>query len=298
MKARVGKLLPIVALALLGFLLFSLISNAATLADEASSGGATLDSAPAPCRERLPDIVFLGVGPGPFELPNGYETFIVKRLPFTFVLAAGEADATGKVVYVAAERERVWACAGDCDLPAVYHTAFEVGTFQAGTIITLVVIDDDVDERVNWWAADDPLQPYRFIEEQGMVQYLTFEVPFAAMWYYYAVDSIGIAATCVVPVTPTPTATATVTPTATPTETPSPTPTATHTPSATPTETPSPTPTATQTPTVTPTATPLPTPTPTATPLISPTEVPTSLDPTEEPALPAETVLYLPLVAR
>lgn len=289
MKTRLGRMSPIVALALLGFfLVFSLVSNAATLSDDTPFGGSTLDNVPATCREHLPDIVFLGAGPGPFELPEGYETFIVKRLPFTFVLETGESSDTGEVVYVADERERVWACAGKCDLPAVYHAAFEVGTFQAGTIITLVVIDDDVDERVNWWAADDPTQPYAFVEEQGMVQYLTFEAPFAATWYYYAADSIGIAATCVVPVTPTPPPTATHTPTATPTDTPPPTATATHTP--TPTETP------TETPTDTPPPTPI-TPTETESPLL-PTQEPTSLDPTEEPALPANSVLYLPLVAR
>jgi hypothetical protein len=295
MKASLRRISPVVALTLLGFLLlFSFASNAATLADDTPFGGSTLDNTLALCRERLPDIVFLGEGPGPFQLPDGYEIFIVKRLPFTFVLEAGEADATGEVIYVAAAQERVWACAGECSLPAIYHAAFEVGTFQAGTIITLVVIDDDVDERVNWWAADDPAQPYLLVEEQGMVQYLTFEVPFAATWYYYAADSIGIAATCVVPVTPTPTATATWTPTATPTDTPTATPTSTHTPTATPTDTP--TATATATATATPTATPTDTPTPT--PFVAPTEVPTSLDPTAEPALPAQSILYLPLVSR
>jgi hypothetical protein len=187
--------------------------------------------------------------------------FIVKRLPFTFVLEQGEQNDNGQFVYQAAAKERVWACAGNCRLPAVYHAEYPIGTFDAGTTLNLVVIDDDQDERRNWWAANDPAVPYQIVDDQQMVEYLSFTVPFTATWYYYAADSIGVAATCVEATTLTPTQT--------------PTPTSTATPSATPTEP------------ATPTATPIP-------PL--PPEPPTALDPTEEPSLSSPSSVYLPLM--
>ncbi|HMN31125.1 MAG TPA: hypothetical protein PKE45_23430 [Caldilineaceae bacterium] len=291
---KFAKKSPVVALSFLGLLLLFSVFDMPTVRSEAAPAGeSTLNNATVALPDDLPDIQYLGAGPNTFVLPSGYQTFIVKRLPFRFVLEAGKSTGNGQVVYQAADRERVWACAGSCNLPAVYHAGYSLGALEAGTTVYMVVIDDDVDTRINWWAANDPLQPYAYQENQAMVEYLTFDVPFAATWYYYAFDSIGIMATHVVPATPTPTATPTNTPTATPTNTPSPTLTETSTPTATPTDTPTvtPTDTATMTPTATETSTP--TDTPTATP--GPPWPPTGLTPTEEPAV-STNLLYLPLV--
>lgn len=266
-----------------------------------------------PCADGLPTVKFLGVGPGAFTLEAGFEKFIVKRLdPFRFVLESGTMNNQGERTYIAQETERVWVCDGNCVLPAVYHDAYMIGTFQVGQTIKLVVIDDDIDQRKNYFAVADPLIPYQIIEEQAMVQNLTFDIPQPGMWYYYAEDSIGIAATCIEPTTPTPTLTPTPTPTLTPTPTPSAT--ATTVPTETPTTTPTATPVATatiaptETPTATPTATPTPTITPTATLQVLPTTVvvtvtptlkpPTAEEPVDEPVAPGGGLIYLPLVAR
>lgn len=233
------------------------------------------------CSASLPTIVWLGEGATTYTRPSASDTFIVKRQPFEFHLIQGTDNGQGQFVYQASQNERVWSCQGDCQLPAIYHDAYQIGDYGPGWRIQLVVIDDDGpaqnnDQRKNWWAANNPLTPYLVVEEQQMVEYLTFDVPFAAAWYYYAADSIGIAKTCIAPV-PTPTPTPTETPTATPTPietaTTPPTPTATETPVEKPTETP--TATLTSTPTATPTATivvlPEETPTATFTPVIPPT---------------------------
>jgi hypothetical protein len=231
------------------------------------------------CENTLPTIEWLGEGADTYTLTDEFDTFIVKRLPFEFYLEAGP-------TYQAASGERVWQCSGDCQLPAVYHDAYALGNLQAGTRVNLVVIDDDVDDRLNYWALNNPQTPYQIVDEQAMVEYLTYDIPESGDWYYYASDSIGIAATCFEPSPPTPTPTNTPTLTATPTFTPSATPTAT--PSSTPTATPSPsaTPTATPTTIVTePPETPTPsaTPSPTATPPVRPT---TGVTPTVTPRVP------------
>lgn len=249
------------------------------------------------CRTQLPAVRWLGQGPGDFTLAEGDETFIVKRLPFAFFLEPGEVNAEGQLVYHAANKERVWACAGECDLPAVYHAAYEIGDFGPGWALSLVVIDDDIDDRLNYWAENDPAVSYLIVQEQAMVEYLRLVVPRQATWFYYAVDSIGVVAMCAEQTTPTATLTTTPTlpdtptPTLTATFTPPDTPTPTFTATATAVDTPSPTATATLAPT------PTDTPTATATPVPpEPPEPPTALDPTEEPAVQSW-IIYLPLLA-
>jgi hypothetical protein len=226
------------------------------------------------CSESLPDVEYRGEGAGEYPLGDGFEVFIVKRRdPFRFLIQDGTLNSEGQVVYNAREDERVWACAGNCELPAIYHDAFALGDLSVGTTVNLLVIDDDIDDRLNWWAANDPETPYLIVQEQQLVEYLTFDIPFDAAWYYYAADSIGIVATCIEPTIPTPTPTDTETPVP-PTDTPTATPTAT----ATSTDTPTATPTATSTgePTATPTDTPTATPTDTETPVPPETGTPTA----------------------
>lgn len=244
---------------------------------------------PAPsCDARLPTIKFLGDGPGTFTMEDGFETFIVKRVrPFRFTLESGDVNDQGKRTYTVAARERIWICDKNCELPAVYEDFYPIGNFQPGQTINLVVIDDDDDARLNYLAVDDPLTPYQVVEEQGMVQYVTFDVPQAGAWYYYAADSIGIASVCIEatptatasPGTPTATDTVTQTPTATAspatpaaTDTATQTPTAPATPTGTSTSTPTP-PIDTDTPTPTPISLPTGEGTPTPTPVVPPTAI-------------------------
>ncbi|MEZ4665038.1 MAG: hypothetical protein R2911_46525 [Caldilineaceae bacterium] len=232
------------------------------------------------CVNSLPTAVYLGEYPGTYALPDGYLGFVVKRHnPFRFDLEAGETH-TGVTQYTTAARERVWACKGECNFTAFKYVPIDFGELTAGTQIALVVIDDDGpaqdnDQRYDWWAIDDPMQPYLIIEDQQMVENLSFTVPSNGHWYFYAADSIGLITRCVEPPTPTPTETPTELPTATATITPTSTLTPTNTPTDTPTpvDTPTETPTATHTPVVLPTAA-------TATPTPIPTGVhpPTAVD--------------------
>lgn len=205
------------------------------------------------CREELPQLEYLGNDTALYTLPDGFDYFIVKRnSPFSFDVLPGP-------TYDNAAGRRLWACQdGSCQLPAVYHDAVDLGHFDAGATVSLAIIDDDIDDRVNYWAVDDPSAPYQTQEQQGMVVYTSLTVPAAGNWYYYASDSIGLYVTCAQPPTPQPTPTQTTEPpgpegTPTPTEIP-PTvpPTATLAPPATPTiEPPTPTVTATASPTAT-----------------------------------------------
>lgn len=249
-----------------------------------------LTDPPPTCNADLPEILWLGEGVGAYTLEEPYQKFIVKRRPFHFDVEEGVATVDGAVIYEAAPKERVWACAGDCELPALYQEAIWLGYFTPGWQLHLVVIDDDVetgeDARINWWAVDDPMVPKLEVTQQAMVEYLTFDVPDAGDWYFYAEDSIGLALACLAP--PTVTATPTLAPTVTdtPTAVPTVTPTVTFTPTAT--ETPLPTATPTETPTATMTVTS----TATATPPVLPTIGTATPTPTVRPPTALQFVYY------
>lgn len=244
------------------------------------------------CADTLPEVTYLGEYPGEYELPEGYETFIVKRRnPFRFDNEAGVSQ-NGQQVYTTSDRERVWACAGECTFAAYKYAPVDFGPLSAGQQIEIIVLDDDGleqgdDQRRNWWAANDPLNQYDIIEDQQLTEFLSFTVPFDANWYFYVADSVGIVTECVEPLpTPTPTQTATPVPTETQTAVPTATetvaPTVTATPTATNTATATSTAPATNTPTATSTATATQTPTATPTEPVGPTATPTNT-PTSTP---------------
>lgn len=273
----------------------------------------------------LPAVEFLGEGPGAYTAPAGYNQLIVKKFsPFRFEVLAGTSYTSTRR---AAPPERVWACEGNCALPAVYHDVVDFGYQDQGARFDVVVIDDDTDNRLNYWAVDDPAVPVAWLSAQGLVQSATYTTPVAGNWYLYAADSIGLVQPCVNPPEPTPpdapqppvetpTASATATlvesSTLTPTATPSPVETATEaaTPTpgetivddpftATPTNTPGAVLTLTATPSATattaeqPTASPTPqgiTPPPTA------TQAPTGLGDGPEPT--AMLKVFLPVIDR
>ncbi len=231
----------------------------------------------------LPEIVFLGDG-GSYTVPPGYN-FIVKRLgPFRFVWEPGP-------TYSGPATERIWRSFGtDGAPPALYHDEAILDTVEAGCVVGYVVLDDDIDGRINYFRVNGNIV-HTLVE--GMVSQGQFVVPEDGVLSYDANDSSGLYIDyCISQDTPTPTATETALPTDTPTATPTATATisATATVSITSTMTPTATGTAV-TPTPTPTdSTPTPSLTPTATDTLvtptmtrSPVEITETPTPTKEP---------------
>ena len=232
---------------------------------------------------QLPSIVYLGTS-GTFTIPPDQE-FVVKRLgPFRF-------DLEFPPSYTVGANERVWQAQGVSEAPpAIYHEPAVIDTVPEGCVVEFLVIDDDLDDRINYFR----INGVRFYTEvEGMVTGGQFVVPEAGVLSYEANDSVGGWINyCLQEETPTPTDTATSTPrptetnTATPTTTPEITATATpdqtNTPTATPDASVTVTATATQTATATATFT---TPTPTATPTstMEPTDTPSTVEPTPTP---------------
>ncbi len=214
---------------------------------------------------QIPQITFLGTGPGTFEVPPGYEFIVKFRGENTYTVAPGP---TVEATY----KERVWQVE---DVPATGYAIYEdiiiLGSVDPGCQVEYVQIDDDVDDRRNGFFINGELV---HVTEQGMVSYGGFVAETAGELSFGAEDSVGLIYNICAEVQPSPTPTSTDTPVATetPTNTPEP-PTETPT-GEPPTETPTGDP-----PTETPTGDP-PTETPTGDP---PTETPTGMPPTETP---------------
>lgn len=225
----------------------------------------------------LPEVVYLGEGPGTFEIDPSYY-FIVKHRPFTLEFIQGP-------TYAAGDRERVWSATfvpeGGVQL---YDELHIFGVVEAGCLVEYGQIDDDVDDRINRFFLNGNM-----IHEvvQGLVSYGSFVVPGAGELTFFAEDSVGMAilvcesvatptATALPTETPTATAEATVILTPTPQVTATLTITASPTVGSSPTASPSPTVGPSLTPTQTPDGGPLETPTATATTLPSATSTATA----------------------
>lgn len=223
----------------------------------------------------VPALAFLGEG-GSYSVGEGYNFIVKARHPFRFVFMPGPE-------YTAREGERVWSVLGDVEAPAPDHQVTRiVGPVQKDCVIDFATIDDDEDNRVNFFKLDGNII---YTMGQGMTTRGRFVIPHDGVLSYEAMDSVGVFVNvCETKVTPTPTMTLTPTATLEPTFTPTPTltPTIPITPTATITGT------VTATPVFTPTVTSTPVPvTPTAQPdIATPTPSP-SPTPTREPRLPA-----------
>lgn len=224
----------------------------------------------------VPALAYLGEG-GTFSVGEGYNFIVKTRHPFRFMFMPGPE-------YTAQEGERVWSVLGNVEAPAPDHAVTRiVGPVQKDCQVDFATIDDDEDERINYFKLDGAII---YTMGQGMTTRGRFIIPVDGVLTYEAADSIGMFInTCSKKITPTPTMTLTPTATLEPTFTPTPTltPTVSITPTATITGT------ITATPVITPTATATATPelTPTAAPdLATPTPLP-SPTPTREPRLPA-----------
>ncbi|HRO24544.1 MAG TPA: hypothetical protein PLR07_09645 [Promineifilum sp.] len=223
----------------------------------------------------VPALTYLGEG-GSYSLGEGYNFIVKTRHPFGFMVMPGPE-------YTARDGERVWSVYGSTGAPAPDHNVTRiVGPVEKNCVIDFATIDDDEDERVNYFKLDDNVI---YIMGQGMTSRGRFIIPYDGVLSYEANDSIGMfIGLCNKKVTPTPTMTLTPTATLEPTFTPTPTltPTMVLTPTATVTGT------LTATPVFTPTATSTPIPfTPTAEPEIITATPSPSPTPTREPRLPA-----------
>lgn len=256
----------------------------------ASASANTFNGIPA-CVDALPTVEWLGEGPGTYLLPEQVETFVVKRGPGLFFhIDQGTVNSDGtRTITINEDRARVYACSGMCDFTKYFGSPIEFGKLDKGQRIEMVVLDDDGpdqsnDQRINYWAAGDPSGWVTSVNDQQMVEYLSFDVPFADTWYFMANDSIGVTFKCFEePVTSTSTATATETRPATETETATPTRTATATEAGTATVT------RTAAATETGTATKVVSATPMATPTATKTATITATGTTTETATPTNT---------
>lgn len=225
----------------------------------------------------VPALAYLGEG-GTYSVGEGYNFIVKTRHPFSFMFMPGPE-------YTAQEGERVWSVLGNTEAPAPDHAVTRiVGPVQRDCVVDFATIDDDEDDRINYFKLDGAII---YTMGQGLTTRGRFVIPVDGVLSYEAADSIGMFInTCSKKITPTPTMTLTPTATLEPTFTPTPTltPTLPITPTATITGTITATPVVT--PTATATSTPLP-PTPTAEPdIATPTPEP-SPTPTREPRLPA-----------
>jgi hypothetical protein len=207
----------------------------------------------------LPEVEFLGEGAGTYD--TTLDDFIVKvNNPFNFVFQPGP-------TYTTTQNERVYSVRGANQAPPpVWEETVDLGPVTAGCVVSYVGIDDNPDDRINYFYVNDTL-----VEEveQGWTFGGSFTVPEDGQLKFIANDSSGGWVTpCETTETPTFTPTATNTPE--PTDTPTPTstlppditltPTSTLPPDVTitPTDTatPGPTATATENPTLQPSPTP------------------------------------------
>lgn len=196
----------------------------------------------------VPALAFLGEG-GSYSVGEGYNFIVKTRHPFSFMVMPGPE-------YTARDGERVWSVLGDTEAPAPDNKVTRiVGPVEKDCVIDFATIDDDEDDRINYFLLDGGVI---YTMGQGLTTRGRFVIPRDGVLSYEANDSIGMfISVCDKKVTATPTMTIT--------------PTATITASVTVTSTPVMTPTATSTPVpLTPTAepdiaTPTPSPSPTAT---------------------------------
>ena len=148
----------------------------------------------------LPDVTYLGQGKGSYTLPAGADKFIVKRFhPFRFESKDGP---TYKSTYNGNPPERVWACTGECNFVKGYLDIIPLDFYPAGVRVNLVIIDDDVDNRINGWGTLDDQNNFTLVKEeadQGLVNYQSLDIPFEGKWAFFAADSIGIVNICTQP---------------------------------------------------------------------------------------------------
>lgn len=167
-----------------------------------------INTAPKCPADLLPKIEFLGgtetkvEAQKTFVLPEGFDVFLVKRThngPFRFdIESATTTEADGRSYTTSwGKIERVWACAGNCTFTQALEGSVEIGQVKKGATIHAMVIDNDVDERYLWWAANSSQNQVEQITGEGMTNYLRYTVPVDATWHIFSEDSVGVVSLCI-----------------------------------------------------------------------------------------------------
>ncbi len=130
----------------------------------------------------MPEVTFLGEGPGTFNNESG--DFVVKARPLDMVLREGPE-------YQAKKNERVWAVEEGTTRPVhINDDEWTISVFdKAGCTVGYTIIDDDVDERMSGFYLNGQLL---HAVPQGMVSYGVLEVPEEGILTFRTEDSIGL----------------------------------------------------------------------------------------------------------
>ena len=95
----------------------------------------------------VPALAYLGES-GTFNVGEGYNFIVKTRHPFGFMFMPGPE-------YAAREGERVWSVLGDIEAPAPDHQVTrDVGYVEKDCVIDFATIDDDEDDRINYFKLD------------------------------------------------------------------------------------------------------------------------------------------------
>jgi hypothetical protein len=130
----------------------------------------------------VPALAFLGEG-GSFSVGEGYNFIVKARHPYHFMTMPGPE-------YNAREGERVWSVLGDFDAPRPeFQNTTVVGPVQKGCVIDFATIDDDEDERINYFLLDGAVI---YTMGQGLSTRGRFFIPRDGMLSYEGNDSIGM----------------------------------------------------------------------------------------------------------
>lgn len=165
----------------------------------------------------LPQITFLGQGPGTFTVEPPLKLLVKTYENNEFLFVAHD-----ELSYRAKANERVWTIDVVPSEPIrLFDELKSFGNVEAGCVVNYVQIEDNIDTRRNtFYINGKTLQ----VVEQGWVTYGSFTVPESGELTFFAEDSIGMVIelcqtvqTVVPSFTPTPTATL-PTVTATPTD--------------------------------------------------------------------------------
>lgn len=133
----------------------------------------------------LPQITFLGEGPGTFTVEPPLELLVKTYIDGVFLFVPHTEPS-----YEARSGERVWTIDFVPDEPMrLFDEGKSYGNVAAGCVVNYVQIEDNLDTRRNtFFINGNVLQ----VVEQGMVTYGSFTVPEDGELTFFAEDSIGL----------------------------------------------------------------------------------------------------------
>lgn len=145
----------------------------------------------------LPQVVFLGEGPGTYVLPDGFDKLFVKKWsPFRFGEITGdtitltEANNGREAGHVA----RVWAIAGANVPEAHIGEKVSLGRIAKDTLVKTIIIDDDDDTRLT--QVINETERVLTVFQPAMVQPISFTTNHAGEYFIDSEDSIAFWPVC------------------------------------------------------------------------------------------------------